>query len=46
MFDITNKGYIMTAWEELLVAIQTKNSWGKNELTTLIAAILAKHNKD
>lgn len=36
----------MTPFQELLVAIQTKNSWGKNELTALIAQILAKHAKD
>lgn len=36
----------MTAWEELIEAIKTKNSWGKNELLILIAAILAKHQKN
>ena len=35
----------MTPWEELLVAIETKNSWGKNEIKNLVALILAKHTK-
>ena len=36
----------MTPWQELLEAIESKNSWGKNELKALIASILAKHTKD
>ena len=36
----------MTPWEELLAAIETKNSWGKNEIKMLVAFILAKHAKD
>lgn len=35
----------MTPWEELLATIETKNSWGKNEIKMLIALILAKHTK-
>ena len=36
----------MTPFELLLQAIQTKNSWRKNELVLLIATILSQANKD
>lgn len=36
----------MTAFEELLQYIQSKNSHGKNELILALALILAKHNTD
>lgn len=36
----------MTPFELLLQAVQTKNSWGKNELVLLIATILAQANTD
>jgi hypothetical protein len=36
----------MTPFETLLKAVQTKNSWGKNELILLIATILANANND
>ena len=34
----------MTPFEELIAIIETKNSWGKNELLRVIALILAKHS--
>lgn len=36
----------MTPFQVLLQTIQTKNSWGKNELILLIATILAEANQD
>lgn len=33
----------MTIIEEILIEIETKNSWGKNELKDMILKILAKH---
>lgn len=35
----------MTLIEELLLCIEEKNSWGKNELKNLILTLLAKQYK-